>query len=192
MRRASGLRSLDAPTAIDLSRREFCTYACLGAAFAGCIDGGTGAVQTGGLNGSDGTMPPDAAGSGSGSGSGMHPDGGVQAGACSGTNVDVGLATSFVANVPKQFGSPNYFFVVRDSNGLYALSSKCTHQHVVVNVSGSQYFCPAHGATFTFNGAVLGGPTNTPLPHYSMCTLPNGHVGVQTSIVVSASTRLVA
>jgi len=188
MRRASGLRSLDAPTAIDLSRREFCTFACLGVAFAGCVDGDTGAVQTGGLNGSDGTLPPDAAGSGSGS----NPDGGTMAGACSGTNVDVGLASSFVANVPKAFGSPNYFFVVRDSNGLYALTSKCSHEHVVINVSGSQFHCPAHGADFTFNGAVIDGPTNKALVHYSMCTLPNGHVGVQTAITVSASTRLVA
>ena len=178
-------------TIVDgLSRRDFCAYACLGAAFAGCIDGGSGAVQTGGLNGSDGTLPPDSGtilppdGGGSGSGSAV--------GQCVGTNVDVGLASSFVANVPKAFGSPNYFFVVRDANGLYALTSKCSHQHVVLTPTSTQFHCNAHGADFTFNGAVIDGPTSKALVHYAMCTLPNGHVGVQTAMTVSASTRLVA
>jgi len=181
MRRAKGL--------IELSRREFCGFVCLGAAFAAaCTDGETGAVQTGGLNGSDGTLPPDGGPSDGNSGG----DGGTMAGACSGTYVDVGLASSFIANKPKIFGSPNYFFVVRDANGLYALTSKCTHEHVVVNDTGARFLCPAHGAEFTYNGAVIAGPTSTPLVHYAMCTLPNGHVGVQTPMHVSASTRLVA
>lgn len=182
MRRAKAL--------IELSRREFCGFVCLGAAFAAaCTDGETGAIQTGGLNGSDGTAPPDGS---VGPTDGSTGDSGMSAGACSGTYVDVGAASSFVANKPQKFGSPNYFFVMRDANGLYALTSKCTHEHVVVNDTGSQYFCPAHGAQFTYNGAVISGPTSTPLTHYAMCTLPNGHVGVQTSIHVSASTRLVA
>jgi len=84
------------------------------------------------------------------------------------------------------------FFVMRDANGLYALTARCTHEGVTVQDTGSQYYCPSHGARFTYNGAVISGPTSTPLKHYAMCTLPNGHVGVQTSITVSASTRLVA
>jgi nitrite reductase/ring-hydroxylating ferredoxin subunit len=180
MRRVDGL--------VDISRRELCAFACAGIALVGCIDGDTGAVQTGGLNGSDGTLPPDAAGSNNP----PPPDGGMQAGACSGTNVDVGLASSFLVNKPQKFGSPNYFIVMRDANGLYAMTSKCPHQHVVVNDTGSQFHCPAHGADFTYNGAVLDGPTSKSLVHYAMCTLPNGHVGVQISMQVSASTRLVA
>ena len=185
MRRASGLRSLDAPPSFELSRRDFCALACLTLATS-CVDGNTRAIETGGLDGSDGTLPPDA--------STIIPpgDGGVVAGACSGTNIDVGLATSFVANIPKLFASPNYFYVIRDSNGLYALTSKCSHQHVQLNISGTQFHCPAHGADFTFNGAVIDGPTNKVLVHYAMCTLPNGHVGVQTAMQVTAATRLVA
>lgn len=194
MRRAPALR--------EVSRRDFCAFACLGAAgaaFAGCFGGGSGAVETGGLDGTDGTgdphvdastgviHPDGGSGSGSGSGSGAGPT-------CSGTYLDVGAPASFVLNTPKLFGSPNYFFVVRDASGLYALSSKCTHQGVALTPSSTKFHCNAHGADFTLNGAVIDGPISSAkvLVHYSMCFLANGNVGVQKSMVVAATTRLVA
>jgi nitrite reductase/ring-hydroxylating ferredoxin subunit len=185
MKRAQGLH--------EFSRRDFCAFACLGAAgatFAACFSDGTGAVGTGGLNGSDGNNSvdasnvthPDASGSGSGSGSGS-------AATCSGTYVDVGAPTTFTMNVPKLV-SGSSVFIVRDANGLYALSSKCTHQGVSLTAQSTRFYCSAHGATFSLVGAVTGGPTSKALQHYSLCTLANGNVGLQTSIKVDASTRL--
>jgi Rieske Fe-S protein len=188
MRRADGLIVHSRPESQNVSRREFCAFACLGAAFlAACTDNDAGAIQTGGLNGSDGTMPPDGSspptdGNGGDSGTGAT---------CAGTNTDVGLASSFITNKPKYFSSGN-FFVVRDANGLYALTARCTHQGVTVSDTGTKFHCNAHGADFTYNGAVIDGPTSTALKHYAMCTLAGGHVAVQTQTVVSASTRLVA
>ena len=176
------------PALTEVSRREFCAFAC-GVALAGCFGDNGGAVQTGSLDGSDGNAGPDA--STVNPPDGGHADGGVAA-TCSGTYFDVGTPASFLLNTPKQFGSPNYIYVVRDANGLYALTSKCTHQGVVTNISGSQFHCNAHGANFTFNGVVTTGPANKALQHYAMCTLANGNVGVQTSIKVDASARLVA
>ncbi len=86
--------------------------------------------------------------------------------------------------------SSGNFFVVRDSGGLYALTARCTHQGVTVQVDSGQFYCPAHGATFDYDGNVLGGPTSTNLVHYAMCTLANGHVGVNKSQTVSQSQRL--
>jgi nitrite reductase/ring-hydroxylating ferredoxin subunit len=97
----------------------------------------------------------------------------------------------FVLNTPVYIASGR-FFVVRDSGGLFAVSARCTHQGVTIAVSGSQYRCPAHGATFSFNGSVTGGPTSVSLSHFSMCLLANGHVGVAPATVVPASTRLMA
>jgi nitrite reductase/ring-hydroxylating ferredoxin subunit len=154
-----------------------------------CLDGDHGAIQTGGLTGSDGTLLPDAGSPGDGMM--MGGDGGVAS--CSGTFFDVGAASSFVINTPKMFGSPNYIIVVRDAGGLYAMTSKCTHQHVVVNPwDGSSFHCNAHGADFSLTGSVIDGPTSKALPHYAMCTISGGHVGVETSTVVAATQRLVA
>ena len=171
-----------APGLIDISRREFCAFACIGLVVPACIDNDAGAIQTGGLNGSDGSKPPDA---------GTSQQDGAVTGSCGGSFVDVGTPASFVLNMPKYF-SANALFVVRDANGLYALTAKCSHQHVICNVQSTKFHCPAHGADFTYNGAVIDGPTSTPLVHYSMCTITGGHVGVQPSMTVSAATRLVA
>jgi nitrite reductase/ring-hydroxylating ferredoxin subunit len=181
MRRAKGL--------VDISRREFCAFTCLGLALPACLDNDHGAIQTGGLTGSDGTLLPDASVPGDGM---MGGDGGVAA-TCSGTFFDVGAASSFVLNQPKMFGSPNYIIVVRDAGGLYAMTSKCTHQHVIVNAwNGTSFHCNAHGADFRIDGSVLDGPTSKTLPHYAMCTIAGGHVGVETTMTVSSTQRLVA
>ena len=182
MKRASGL--------IELSRRDFCAFACLGIAEAGCLDGGTGAVQTGGLDGT-GNQSPDA-GSGvlPGDAGVTNPDGG--AASCSGTYTDVGAVSVFTLNTPKYLSSIG-MFVVKDASGFYALTSRCTHQGVTLQVSGgTKFHCNAHGADFTFNGAVIDGPTFTPLQHYAMCTLANGNLGVETTMKVAATVRLVA
>ncbi|HEX7700077.1 MAG TPA: Rieske (2Fe-2S) protein [Kofleriaceae bacterium] len=118
----------------------------------------------------------------------LPPDAGSGSATC-GTGTDVGAPTAFVLNTPMYFSSGK-FFVVRDSGGLFAVSARCTHQGVTILVSGSQYRCPSHGATFMFNGTVTGGPTSTSLVHFSMCTLANGHVGVMAGTTVPASTRL--
>ena len=160
---------------VTISRREFCAAVGLASAaglvIAGCSSDGAQQMLDASV------LPPDA---GSGSGSGT----------C-GTGTDVGAPTSFVLNTPMYVASGR-FFVVRDSGGLFAVSARCTHQGVTIAVSGSQYRCPAHGATFTFSGAVTGGPTNTALVHFSMCLLPHGHVGVSTGTMVPATTRLMA
>lgn len=191
MKRATGL--------IELSRRDFCAFACLGtagAALAACFDSGQGAIQTGGLDGT-----PDAPSSGAGSGSSVtsHPDGGTAStpdggivATCAGTYTDVGAPSSYTLNVPK-FVSSIAMFVVKDTSGFYAMTSKCTHQGVGLNnYSGGSFHCDAHGADFNINGAVLDGPTSKALQHYSMCTLASGNLGVETTIKVVATVRLMA
>jgi nitrite reductase/ring-hydroxylating ferredoxin subunit len=157
---------------VTISRREFCAAIGLASAagfvIVGCSSDGT-SQQT-----PDASLPPPDAGSGS---------------ATCGTGTDVGAPTAFVLDTPMYFSSGK-FFVVRDSGGLFAVSARCTHQGVTIAVSGSQYRCPSHGATFMFNGTVTGGPTSTSLPHFSMCTLANGHVGVMPGTTVPAATRL--
>ena len=90
------------------------------------------------------------------------------------------------------FFSTGLFFVVRDASGLYAVSAICTHEGGTINLVGSDYVCPRHGATFDFDGNVLGGPAMMALPHLEMCTLANGNIGVNPSVKVPATQRLTA
>lgn len=149
-----------------ISRRQFCSglAGCVGiAAAAGC--GGS----------SDGPVidaPPQAGG--------VCPTTGA---------VDVGAPSAFLLNMPV-YVSTGFLFIVRDANGLYALTARCPHQGFTTKVEGAYFVCPRHGSEFSFDGAVLTGPATQPLVHYAMCTLDNGHVGVLTSQTVSDSQRL--
>jgi Rieske Fe-S protein len=59
-----------------------------------------------------------------------------------------------------------------------------------MGTSSGHFLCPRHGAEFTYNGAIIGGPVNRPLEHYPMCVLSSGHLGVDTSTTTTASDRL--
>lgn len=184
MRRADGL--------YDITRRDLFTIAgagCVGLAIAGCIDGDTSPIQTGPLNG-DGQSPVDSGtGMGSGSGTGSGSGSGSAGPTCGTGATDVGAPSTFILNKPV-YTSSGRFFVVRDAGGLFAVTALCTHEGAVCTISGSDYRCPRHGALFTFDGTIVSGPVSTPLKHYSMCTLANGHVGVDTTKVVAKTVRL--
>jgi cytochrome b6-f complex iron-sulfur subunit len=103
--------------------------------------------------------------------------------------IDVGAPSTFTLNTPVYFAM-GFLFVVRDANGLYALTARCPHQGFTTRVEGTDFVCPRHGSQFSFDGAVITGPATAPLVHYAMCTLPNGNIGVLTSTVVADSDRL--
>lgn len=180
-----------------LSRREFCSVAATGCALVACTAGDGGVVQIGPVGGPLGdddddvpppdanpNIPPDA-----------HPpiDASVPdastAPMCSANVADVGDPSIFQLNTPVLFSSKN-FFVVRDAGGLYALSSRCTHEQAQCGVSSGRFRCPRHGALFTFDGAIISGPVNRPLVHYPMCLMSSGHVGVDTSRTTTTTDRL--
>lgn len=176
----------------EIDRRGFCQLlgACVaGLALTGC--GGDGdAVHTGpldpvdgggddqpGPDGSPGTidarLPPDAAQS-----------------TCTPSATDVGAPGSFAQGTATLI-SAKRVYIVRDANGLYAVSSQCTHNSsATLGVSSGHFRCPRHGAQFQFDGTIISGPVFSPLVHYSLCLLGNGHVAVDTSVHVAASTRL--
>ena len=182
MRRADGLATV--------SRRGFCggVATCVGiATVASCFDGGSSVITTGPLGGPEGSngQQPDA----------NNPppppmDAPGTTGTCPASGVtDVGAPSAFATNSPQYFSSGN-FFVVRDSGGLYALTARCTHEGATCVDSQGEFYCPRHGAEFTYNGDIISGPVSTGLVHYAMCTLANGHVGVVKSQTVSKSQRL--
>ena len=56
-------------------------------------------------------------------------------------------------------------FIVRDSDGVFALKAKCTHLGCKPIWNGQQFHCPCHGSIFTEEGEVVQGPAAKTLIH---------------------------
>jgi Rieske Fe-S protein len=53
--------------------------------------------------------------------------------------------------------------VFRDAEGIWAVSTICTHLGCIVNVNAGGFECPCHGSRFTADGSVIKGPAPQPL-----------------------------
>jgi nitrite reductase/ring-hydroxylating ferredoxin subunit len=51
----------------------------------------------------------------------------------------------------------------RDAEGVYAISTVCTHLGCIVKASAQGFDCPCHGSKFAADGTVLRGPAPTAL-----------------------------
>ncbi|MBW2276761.1 MAG: Rieske (2Fe-2S) protein [Deltaproteobacteria bacterium] len=81
------------------------------------------------------------------------------------------------------------FFVLRDEEGLWALTAVCTHQQCVVDEGTDQLPCPCHGSVFDLDGGVVQGPAVSPLDNLSVVVDEEGAVTVDTAQTVSSGTR---
>ena len=54
--------------------------------------------------------------------------------------------------------------VFKDTDGVYAVSTICTHLGCVVKPNAEGFECPCHGSRFAANGDVKKGPAPRPLP----------------------------
>lgn len=162
------------PVLVTLNRRQF----LVGAAAVGVA--ACGPVPT---EGSD-------AGPGFNSGDDAGPDA-TDAGegpACPAGVVETMEPAAFMTGKPAYFANANAF-IVRDSGGLFAVTSICTHQGCTITAETSDFYCMCHGSEFSFTGSVLHGPAQSPLQHYALC-LSNGVVGIDTNSVVPSTQRL--
>ena len=54
--------------------------------------------------------------------------------------------------------------VFRDADGVYAISTVCTHLGCIVQPTASGFECPCHGSLFALDGTVTRGPAPRALP----------------------------
>ena len=54
--------------------------------------------------------------------------------------------------------------VFRDGEGIFAISTVCTHLGCIVKTSANGFDCPCHGSGFKKDGTVRKGPAPKPLP----------------------------
>lgn len=58
-------------------------------------------------------------------------------------------------------------FVHRTTDDRYvAVSTRCGHRGCQVEPAAAKLVCPCHGSEYTFDGAILQGPTQRPLQRY--------------------------
>jgi len=107
--------------------------------------------------------------------------------------------TSFRIGKPEQYklNSPIFvkdknIFVFYDSQGIYSISSICTHLGCSVNWEQARedFECPCHGSIFDKDGRVKKGPAPRPLESYAVELAADGNLVVNTKIRVDSSFRL--
>lgn len=79
--------------------------------------------------------------------------------------------------------------VFRDADGVYAISTICTHLGCIVKATAQGFECPCHGSRFTANGAVERGPAPRALDWLQVSTA-GGLVVVDQGATVPPGTRV--
>jgi cytochrome b6-f complex iron-sulfur subunit len=85
--------------------------------------------------------------------------------------VSASPAKKFNVNLPENLADGEAFIppgrnvaVFRDAEGVFAISTVCTHLGCIVKTSANGFDCPCHGSGFTKDGTVRKGPAPKPLP----------------------------
>lgn len=85
-------------------------------------------------------------------------------------------------------------FIGLDDDGLYAMTSICSHKGCSLISQGTAFFvhivCKCHFSEFDFHGGVLKGPATEPLVHFEVAVDGAGNIGVDPSTLVDAAVRV--
>jgi cytochrome b6-f complex iron-sulfur subunit len=79
----------------------------------------------------------------------------------------------------------------RDADGVYAISTICTHLGCIVKPSAEGFECPCHGSRFTGTGSVAKGPAPRPLAWVKVSDSAGNYM-VDEDVVVPAGTKVKA
>jgi len=69
-------------------------------------------------------------------------------------------------------------FILRDHEGVKAISAECTHLGCVLDRADSGFQCPCHGSRFNDQGKVISGPAPRSLACYRVDLTPDGQLRV--------------
>lgn len=95
------------------------------------------------------------------------------------TQFDIGAPSEFKPGVDARWAQSGGFFVIREGDRLYAMSSICTHKACSLTAKDSaEIVCPCHGSRFSAQGQVKTGPATTSLPRFGVSIGADGHIKV--------------
>ncbi len=107
--------------------------------------------------------------------------------------------STFVIGKPEDFPpssvtflEDNRLFVFRRPEGMYAVSSVCSHLGCNVNWDDARhgFDCPCHGSTFDADGKNIAGPAPRPLKWYELTLVSDGKLQINTRRDVDKDYRL--
>lgn len=101
----------------------------------------------------------------------------------------IGTVLEFQPGMVKNFTDENVV-VICDEEGLYAISTVCTHLGCIVNRTEKGFQCPCHGSEYGLSGEVTKGPAPKALPWLTVAQLPGAHLLVDRSKPVKPGTKL--
>ena len=78
--------------------------------------------------------------------------------------------------------------IFRDREGVYAISTTCTHLGCIVKPSATGFDCPCHGSKFGADGSVMRGPAPRALD-WLKCSGSGNSIVVDEDTVVKAGTK---
>lgn len=96
----------------------------------------------------------------------------------------IGFPDDFqIDEVDERFKQSHGVWVVRMSDGIYALSTVCTHLGCTPNwlITDSKFKCPCHGSGFRKSGINFEGPAPRPLERYKVTLAEDGQIIVDKS-----------
>jgi cytochrome b6-f complex iron-sulfur subunit len=79
--------------------------------------------------------------------------------------------------------------IFKDNEGIFAVSTICTHLGCVVKPNAEGFECPCHGSLFHSNGEVRKGPAPRPLPWLKV-SLSGGTLMVDEGTTVPPGTKV--
>ena len=100
----------------------------------------------------------------------------------------IGKAEDYPIGAEKVFQEEK-FVVIRDQEGLFAISLICTHLGCVVGRQASKFVCPCHGSKFDAVGKVTAGPAPKALPWLKILQRPDGKLVVNAMKEVPVGTK---
>ncbi len=85
-------------------------------------------------------------------------------------------------------------FVMRDEDGVFAMSAVCTHLGCTVKYMDAQreFHCPCHGSVFDKDGTNIAGPAPRPLPRLDASVARDGRLEVDTQTEATRDHRVPA
>jgi cytochrome b6-f complex iron-sulfur subunit len=82
--------------------------------------------------------------------------------------------------------------VFRDAEGVYAVSTVCTHLGCIVKAEGGGFGCPCHGSRFALDGSVAKGPAPKALPWLSVSAIGGDTFLIDEGTTVPAGKKVAA
>ncbi|MEK7751124.1 MAG: Rieske 2Fe-2S domain-containing protein [Acidobacteriota bacterium] len=89
-----------------------------------------------------------------------------------------------VGTVDTRFQKTQRVWIVRETDGFYALSAKCTHLGCtpVWSDSENKFKCPCHGSGFTKEGINYEGPAPRPLERLRVALADDGQLAIESAV----------